>query len=195
MSLEALEDRARAEDTYRHALSLAPEEPEILSAYADFLTDLGRREEAKELIERAGKVAQDDHDTLLARARVALHEGRVDEAMDLTLWTLRHDANNVRAVHLLVQIKMRRNPILGVWWRWAAFTGQMSTAMRWGLVIGLYVVWQIFARTVLARMPGIIAAPIIFAWVGFCILTWIGPSILSMMVRREVKKVSIKPTF
>jgi Tfp pilus assembly protein PilF len=195
MSLEANEDRRRAEETYLHALNLEPDEPEILNAYADFLIDLGRRDEAKQLIERAAKVAHDDEDTLLARARVALHEGRIDEAMDLTLWTLRHDANNLRAVHLLVQIKMRRNPILGIWWRWAAFTGQMTTGMRWGLVIGLYIVWQILYRAFISKMPGFISTPIVLAWVGFCILTWVGPSILSMMVKRELKKVSIKPTF
>lgn len=189
------DDHRRAEQHYLEALRLAPEEPEILNGYADFLTQRGRLADAKALIAHASEIGPDDEDNLFARARIALHEGRLSEALDLTLWILRSDATDPRALNLLAQIKMRRNPILGIWWRWAVFTSSMSTGMRWATVIGLYIVWQIFARTILARMPSIVSTPIIFAWLGFCVLTWVGPTILDRMVKRELRKVQVKPTF
>lgn len=195
MAHDESDDHRRAEDHYLQALRLSPEEPEILNGYADFLTLRGRLDDAKALVARASEIGADDEDNLFARARIALHEGPLDEALDLTLWILQSDATDPRALNLLAQIKMRRNPILGIWWRWAVFTSSMSTGMRWTTVIGLYIVWQLFARTILARMPSIVATPVIFAWLAFCILTWVGPTILDRMVKRELRKVHVKPTF
>jgi Flp pilus assembly protein TadD len=49
---------AEAEEVYREGIRLAPQDPERCEALADFLSDIGREEEAREYYQRARAVPE-----------------------------------------------------------------------------------------------------------------------------------------
>ncbi len=188
--------RGQAEAAYRQSLSIEPDDPLVLSDFSQFLSIQNRNDEALQLADRAARLAPNSTSALTAKAETALREGRLDEATALIHEALRVDANNQMAINVLVQIKTRRNPVMGIWWSWASFMASLSSpGMRWAFIIGLWIAWQIFRRTILADAPVAVQNGAIVLWLGFCVLTWVGPSIYKGMIKRELKAVELKPDF
>jgi hypothetical protein len=160
--------------------------------YADFLLARGRTGEAKMLLAEASDEAPGDINVIILRGNIALRDGRIDEAYDNALWALQHDAMDPQAIHLMAQVKMRKNPILGIWWRYASMMGRFTRKQQIFICIALYLGWQFAYRGFIKGLPPPIPVIVAVSWIGFCILTWVGPSILNRMIRRELKSVRIK---
>lgn len=181
-----------SEQSYLKALELAPDDDLIKTNYADFLLSRGRSEEAERLVEEASESAPGAEGVILMRAKMALRRGDIEEARDNVMWVLQDDATDYAALHLLAQIKMRTNPLMGLWWRYAVWMERFTTWQRWLVVIALYVVWRVFYGAAHAAL-GPIAVVFLLVWLAFCVVTWVGPTILNRMVKRELKSVQIKP--
>jgi tetratricopeptide (TPR) repeat protein len=194
--LARYDQREGAEAAYKRGLELDPYSTALLSDYARLLNDMGRTSEANDLSEQAVHLAPGSANALAARGETALLAGELDEAMSLAVEALRVDANNPSAIQLLVEIKTRKNPIMGIWWHWMRWMNSLgSSSMRWGVIIGLYIAWQVFRRTVLVNTPEPVQMLGIAAWVGFCVLTWVGPSLFNNMLKKEMKTVNLKAGF
>jgi len=187
---------SEAEAAFRRALDLAPGSPNILAALSQTLNLAGRRQEAADLAEEAIRTSPDSLAALVARGNIALERGALDEAQELALLALRQNATDSPAIHLLVAVKARRNPVMGIWWYWSRFMGELgSTQARWGVIIGIWLLWQIFRRTALADAPSSVQIGATVVWLGFCVLTWVGPSIFKRMIRKELKQVELRNEF
>jgi Tfp pilus assembly protein PilF len=180
-----------AERCYRRAIEIDPEDADYLASFADFLGKTGRKAEAAKLLEEAAEIAPDNTSVLVASGTKDLREGRIDQAYDKAIWALQQDANDQAALTLLVSIKTKRSPVMGIWWRWASFMESMSTGMRWGVIIGLYIAWQVLNRTVIRTMPDAVQIAAVVAWLSFCVLTWVGPSIFRRAIRKELAAVKV----
>jgi tetratricopeptide (TPR) repeat protein len=193
--LAAQNKRDAAEDEFRAAIDLAPGEGTLLAGYADLLLSKGNLDEAEALADQALHADPDDSDVLVTKGEVLLRRGRLDEATEFALWALQRDATDRNAIALLAQIKMRRNPVLGLWWRWATWMESFGGWKAWVVVILIYFAFQVFRRTLLIHFPPLLQSVVIFAWFGFAVLTWVGPSILRWMINAELKRVRWKPDF
>ncbi len=184
-----------ARTAFEEALRLDPADPSVISSYADFLIDKGELDAADTLLASAPDHVVDNDYLLIARGKIALRRNDLEKAHDLALWALRHDAQNEAAVNLLCQTKIKKNPLMALWWGWAMFMQQFDGKTRVFILIGLWIGYNILARTVLRSAPPAIANGAAIFWVAFCLLTWIGPAVLGRMVARELEKVSLKPDF
>jgi tetratricopeptide (TPR) repeat protein len=181
-----------AEAAYRQSLEFGPDDADYLSAFADFLAKTGRKQEAADLMARARELEPDNNSVLVASGTEDLRAGRKADALDKALWALRQDANDPNAIRLLVSIKTAQNPVMGIWWRWASFMERLSSGQRWAFIIGLYFAWQAFSRTILRQAPPWAQMTAIALWLGFCVLTWVGPGIFRRAIARELAKVAVK---
>jgi Flp pilus assembly protein TadD len=186
---------AQAEAAFRQAVALGPGEPFPLTRFAHFLVRRGRHAEAVDLADRAAAVDPGDIDLVCLRGWIALRQGRTAEAQDLARWALSQDATDPEALNLLVAIKTRRSLLMGLWWRWAIWLGRLRPMHRWAFVIGLYVVWQVFRRTLLLAFPPVVQTAAVVAWLAFCIYTWVAPVVFDRMLKRELAKVRLNPAF
>jgi Tfp pilus assembly protein PilF len=180
-----------AETCHRRAVELDPEDADYLASFADFLSKTGRKAEAGTLLAAAAEIAPDSTSVLIATGTRDLREGRVEEAYDKAIWALRQDPNDPAAIALLVSIKTRKNPVMGVWWRWAGLMESVGSGTRWGIVIGLYIAWLVLSKQVLTRLPDMVHTVVVVAWVSFCVLTWVGPWIFRRAIARELRAVKI----
>ncbi|MBK8458666.1 MAG: tetratricopeptide repeat protein [Phyllobacteriaceae bacterium] len=181
-----------AEQSWRRCLEGDPDDVDYLAGFADFLGKTGRKEEAEPLLARAVALQPDNLSVLVAAGTQDLRAGRIDEARDRALWALRENAEDPSAIALLVSIKTRQNPVMGIWWRWASLMERLSMPQRWGVIIGLYFVWQVFRRALLTAFPPMVQLVASLAWFAFCVLTWVGPSLFRRAVARELAGVKIK---
>jgi tetratricopeptide (TPR) repeat protein len=189
---ELRDEFEECEAAYRKALRLSPGYTDAKARYADFLLARGRIDEARTFLEEATGEAPGDTDVIILRGTMALRDGRIDEAYENALWALQQDAMDPQAIHLMAQVKMRKNPILGIWWRYAVLMGRFTNKQQILICIGIYILWQFTYRVLLKGFPSPIPEASAILWIAFCILTWTGPAILRRMVRRELKSVEIK---
>lgn len=190
-----LNRRKEASASMERAIAIDPENSTFLGAYAELRVSEAKLDEASDLAARALALDPDDTGALLARAEVDLRRGRLAEARENVLWVLRHEATNPRAINLLCQIKTRQNPIMGLWWRWAVWMQKFGGWRAWVVVILIYLAFQLFRATLLPAFGEALQALVVLAWFGFAVLTWVGPSIFRRMVRKELKKVTLRPDF
>jgi tetratricopeptide (TPR) repeat protein len=189
---EQRDEFIECEKAYKESLELYPEYTVAKAHYADFLLARGRLDEAKLLLEEASSEAPGDSSVVILRGNIALRDGRIDEAYGNALWALQQDAMDPQAIQLMAQVKMRKNPILGIWWRYAAMMGRFTRKQQIFICIGIYFAWQFAYRGFLKNLPPPIPLVSALIWISFCILTWVGPGILRRMINKELKSIEIK---
>jgi Tfp pilus assembly protein PilF len=183
---------AEASSAFEEALRLDPEDGDIIASYAEFLLDKGEIDAAASLIEKAPVHAFDDAQMLIVRGKIAFRRGDNEAARDMALWALQRDAENPAAISLLVQTKVRRNPLMAIWLGWAHFMGRFDGNTRIFILIGLWVAFNVANRTILRAAPGGVQLAASLLWIGFCLLTWIGPAVIGRMVAKELAKVRVR---
>ncbi|MDH3742221.1 MAG: tetratricopeptide repeat protein [Hyphomicrobiales bacterium] len=189
---EQRDEFAGAEETYRQAIADFPWYPALKTEFSTFLVNRGRLGEARMYFDDVAEEMPGDVDVIILRGQIALREGRSDEAMDNALWALGEDATNPEAIQLLAQIKASKNPVMGIWWRYAVWISRFSTKQMWAIIIGIYLSWQFVFRGFLKQLEQPIPTIAVILWLSFCLLTWIAPGILNRMIKKELESVKIK---
>lgn len=184
-----------ARAAFEEAIRLDPNDPSVLASYAEFLVDKGELDAAESIIGGAPDHLVDNSAMLLVRGNLALRRNDPEKARDFALWALKHDAQNSAAISLLSQTKMRGNPVMALWWRWAMLMQRFDGKTRVLILIGLWAGYNVAARTVLRSAPEPVQIGAAVAWLSFCLLTWIGPAVLGRMVAKELRTVTIRPDF
>jgi cytochrome c-type biogenesis protein CcmH/NrfG len=86
---------------FTEALAANPNNPELLSRYADYLFDLGRYTESSEIFSQALKITPEDVAVRTAMATAMYGSGRVEDAILEFQRALESDATYVLALHNL----------------------------------------------------------------------------------------------
>lgn len=188
-------NRKKAANAFELALRLDPDNETVLADYAGFLIAGGDRARAGKLLQRALEIAPDNRGLILQLGEVAFREGRMEEARERALWVLSQAAEDRQALVLLTKVKARKNPVMGLWLNWAMFLGRFSGKAQLGLILGLWLLYQISARTFLTGLPMGVQIGIAWGYILFCLMTWIAPYIFARMVRAEMKKVQLSDDF
>jgi Tfp pilus assembly protein PilF len=183
---------SEARSAFEEALRLDPEDGDVIASYAEFLLDKGETDNAAALIENAPDHAVSDAHLLIVRGKVAFRRGENEAARDMALWALQSDAENPAAISLLVQTKVRKNPLMAIWLGWAHFMGRFDGKTRVFILIGLWLAFNVANRTILRVTPGGVQLAASLLWIGFCLLTWIGPAVIGRMVAKELQKVRVR---
>ena len=181
-----------ARAAFEEALRLDPQDGDIIASYADFLIDKGEIDAAEALFASAGDVALDETRALIVRGKIALRKGDSETAREMALWALQRDAQNPGAISLLVQAKVKKNPVMALWLGWAHWMGRFDGKTRIFILIGLWAAFNIANRTILRVAPGGVQLAASLLWIGFCLLTWIAPAIVGRMVAKELESVRIR---
>jgi Tfp pilus assembly protein PilF len=192
VSQDNLGDYHLAEKAYRNALAFEPDSAEYLASFSDFLSKTNRKQEAQALMQRALELDPDNSEVLIASGTEDLRQGNIEAAKDKALWVLQSDANDRSALQLLVSVKTKKNPIMGIWWLWVSFLERMDKYGRVMFILVLYFGFQIFARTILEYFSDNIQIIVIYSWIALCILTWVGPWVFRRAVERELKQIKVK---
>ena len=188
-------DRDGARALLGEALAIDPEHVDALSALAQLELRSGNFDEAYRRIEQALKANPGDVDAHVIAGFIALARKEVDEAERHARFALNQDATDRDALALWTAIKARRNPLLGLWWRWTVLVGLRSERAQIGILIGSFVIYRVVL--ILLGAGGFEDAELLLrkVWLGFCAYTWFAPEIFNWMLRRELTTVTLRDDY
>ena len=188
--------RAEARASLQTALQLEPDSPDILAEQGYAALEQGD----VEAVETAGReilTLNPQHaDGLILTGQGRLARGDTEEALRLALAALSRAPTDLDALFLLAAVKMRRNPIGGLWWRWNRLLVKLGEARAIFLVVGI---WLVYRWLVLASedfgLPPDTGSVLTILYLGFVLYTLSASVIVGRMIAREVERVRLDPSF
>ena len=164
-------------------LAVDPENQDCTTARSRALLQLGDREAAAATIEGALRRNPDDAATHTSQGWAMLHEGEPKRAAEHFREALRLDPENDDARSGIVEALKARNPIYRLLLGYFLWMQKLPPRMRWGIVVGGFIV----ARTLARRQPasdaeGWMIGIFLAAYGAFAILTWVGDSVFNLLL-------------
>lgn len=192
--------RLRGEDTaarelLQEALEHAPDHVDALTELARLELETGHVDEAQRRIDEALLADPSDADAHVVAGLVALHRGDVSKAEEHARFVLNENANHHGALVLWTQIKARRSPLLGLWWRWTSMLVLRSDRAQVGILIGSFIVMELLQIAATALGFETIAMVLDRAWLVFCVYTWVAPGIFRWMLQNDLGTVKLRDDF
>lgn len=186
---------AQAREFIDAACALAPDDASNLAALARWHLIDGDVVRAEAIAREALSSDPQDDEALQVLGWAVLRQGRTDEAYEHALWVVRNAPTDSEAMRLLMAVKARRNPLLGLWFRFSMFVGGGSGRRTVLLLIGMYLGIRLLSLVLADLGYPAAASAVTYAWLAFCVYTWVAPTVFQRMLRKELEQVKLKPDF
>lgn len=175
---------AEALTAAERGLALDPEHVHCTNLRAMALVRLGRKQEAGQTIDSA--LARDPENALshANQGWTLLEKGDHRKALEHFREALRLDPGLDWARLGIVEALKARHFIYGVVLRYFLWMAKLTPGAQWGVIIGGYVGFKTLG-TVAKTHPqwGVFIWPLLIAYVGFALLTWIGDPLFNLLLR------------
>jgi Flp pilus assembly protein TadD len=177
------------------AREIDPDDADTWAALAEYHREQRDFKQSEALARRALEIEPENSDALLTMGFVLLARNETQEAREHALIVLRNNSLHEGAIALLAAVKARQSPLLGLWWRFNSFFGGGSTTRRILLLIGTYLAY----RAVVIALDDFgyeqAGVWVQFAWLGFCIYTWVGPAVFQRQLRKELEPAGLSAKY
>jgi Flp pilus assembly protein TadD len=192
---DAWDRRQLVEPTLRQGLQHAPDNPELIADLGLHLLHAGKLDEAEAHAREALAIDAACADAVLLMGQVLLRRGDIEGAREQALLCLRGDANYTPALHLLCAAKMRDNPFLGIWWRFAVWMGRFGNTNTLVVIIGSYVVYRLAGQLLEDSGHGDLATLLSILWLILCAYSWAAAGLFQKMLKKELETVRLRGDF
>jgi tetratricopeptide (TPR) repeat protein len=188
--------RAEAQASLAMARALEPAAPAIIAEEGYAALEQGRMDRVETSGREILSINPEDSDGLILIGHAALARRDTDEALRLALAALANAPTDIDALQLLASVKMKKNPIGGLWWRWNRLLIKLGEARAIFFVVAIWVVyrWAVLASRDLGFDP-MVENLLSLIYLGFVIYTISAGAVVRHMVAREVAKVRLSPSF
>jgi len=187
--------RQLVEPTLREGLQHAPDNPELIADLGLHLLHAGRLDDAEALAREALAIDATCADAVLLMGHVLLRRGDIGGAREQALLCLHADAGYAPALHLLCAVKMRTNPFLGLWWRFAVWMGRFGNTNTLVVIIGSYVVYRLATQLLDEAGHGDAATLLTVLWLALCAYSWAAAGLFQKMLKKELESVRLRGNF
>ncbi len=191
-----LEERWReAGESFLEALAAEPDHLDAMVGLGEAYLNAGFLDDAERTLSEALSIAPANSEALTQMGWLHLKRDRLEEAREHALWVLAQNADDSGALSLLTAVKARENWFLSLWWRFNSWMTHKSEGLRIGILVGLYLVFQIASTLLRQNDMSEAASYLMFVWIGFCLYTWVGPAVFEKRLQKELEKVRLQPDF
>lgn len=181
--------------TLTEGLRQAPANPELITELGNHLLRAGRLDEAEAKAREALALDAGRADAVVLMGNVLLRRGDIDGAKELALLCLSGNATYAPALHLLCAVKMRTNPFLGLWWRFAVWMGRFGNINTLVIIIGSYLVYRLGAQLLDEAGYGNAASLLTILWLVLCAYSWAAAGLFHKMLKKELESVRLRGDF
>lgn len=179
-------------EAVQKAVDLDPDSPENLSALADYYLETGDIEKAESIALEALRISPEDHSAIISMGEILLVQGNIEASREHAIAALQINPENNAALRLLVSIKARTSPILGLWWRYATWGQKVGPTKNIIILIVAYIIYRISSMIADDLGATVWETGIDLAWLAIVIYSFLGPTIYRRSVENELKKVELK---
>ena len=177
------------------ARSLEPENIEVTVDLGEYYLEMGELDKAWQFANQALEREPEYQDALILMGYIQLKQGNLDEATQSAHWALRQDPTDAGAIRLLASLKARRNPFLGLWWRYNAKMSEFGETGSIVILLGVFFLYRILAVYVAQIGRDDFSGPLNLLWLGLCVYTWVGPQLFRRSLHKEMKTVLLRDDF
>jgi tetratricopeptide (TPR) repeat protein len=191
LALASIKRLLREDDT----LELEPDDAEVLTACSESAYHHGNIDDAERYAREALEVDPEHGDALIAMGWVLLQRGQLDEAREHAAMALRANPDDDAGLRLLAAYKARKNPFLGLWFRWAMYMSRIGDRNEIIVLLVLFLVYRLASlifEDLEMGLAGIIANVV---WIAIVAYSWIGPAVFARMLKRELEKIQLDPEY
>ncbi len=188
-------DSAGALEWVDRALELDPESVEALVLKGAIHLERHEVEAARRLAEEALGLDAENIDACVLLGNLLLIDGDIEQARHLGALALSRNPRDEGAVELLVRIRSRRQPLLRMWWPYAAWMQRRSQNIQILILVAAYVSLQAMSIAYRQGQVGASVWIVFLLWLGFCIMTWTAPALIKRAVVKELKATDLKPDY
>lgn len=125
---EKHDERDKAEEYYRKAADIQPNNPEPLLALSQFHLNSGDPEQALDLVRIAAQKAGENAETLLKTAQILIGTGSEGEAKEYLERAVQKDPSGTEARRLLAELLQKEGDIRGAWRHYSAVADSMISS-------------------------------------------------------------------
>ena len=167
-------------------LAIDPEHNVCTNMRALALVQLGDRAAAASTMGQALARRPDDALTHANQGWAMLHAGQPYKALEHFRESLRLDPEMEWSRAGIVEALKARNSLYRWMLAWFLWMSRLTPGVRWGLIIGAYF-GQRFIRQIAANSPDLAPFlwPLLYAYFGFVLLTWLAPSFFNLLLRLD----------
>lgn len=177
------------------AREIDPDDADTWAALAEHHREQRDFKQAESFARRALEIDPENADAMLTMGYLLLLRNETQEAKEHALIVLRSNSLHEGAIQLLVAVKARQSPLLGLWWRFNSFFGGGSMTRRVVLLIGAYLAYRAMVIALDDFGHEQMATWVQFAWLGFCIYTWVGPAMFQKQLRKELEPAGLNAKY
>jgi len=176
------------------ALELAPDDPETLAEISESYLhhDLAQ---AEHFAQRALECAPDHVDALVAMGHVKLKQKRYSEAKEHVIWALSNDPESLSALYLLMAIKTKQSWLLGLWWRYYAWTVKVGAAKAVMVLLIAYMLYRVSILVETDLQLDYLVTVTNVIWISLVAYTFIGPALFKRSLMKEMDDVKLDGKF
>jgi Flp pilus assembly protein TadD len=184
--------RKEARASLEHARELDPEDTEVIVAMGNLELSEGRLDAAEALAREALEILPEHVDGLVLMGRILLRRGQNAEAREHAIWALRRAAADPDALGLLVAVKTRESLLLGLWWRFNTWLGELGDGRAVLVLLGAFVVQRALVLWANQNHHAMTAEIVQFSWLAICVYTWVGPALFKRALSKELAKIELR---
>jgi tetratricopeptide (TPR) repeat protein len=189
-------ERDTAAQSLERASALSPDDEAVLAEVGYLAIDRHDLPAAEAAARAVLSINPGDTDGLILMGRVMLARNETDEALRLALNALNYSPTDIEALSLLASAKMKKSWFGGLWWRWNRFLIRLGESRAIFVIVGIWVVyrWTVFVCRD-AGLPDITETMLTAIYLAFVIYTISANIIVERMVRQEISRVRLNPSF
>ena len=192
---QVLEKRDEARASLVAAASMAPNSTAVLVAMGEFEQATGDRNAAMEFAMRALEVDAGSEEANILMGELKLAFGDPEEADYHAKFAITQNPASESALRLFVNIRMRKNKLLGLWWRinsW--FSGLSTMGLATALITG-YLVFNLGAQILRDTGYGLLGGLVGYGWLALVIYSWVGIPYYKRALAKELAQFQFNPKF
>jgi tetratricopeptide (TPR) repeat protein len=197
LALASIKRLLREDDTLEleRALELEPDDPEVLTACSQSAYHRGNIDDAERYAREALEVDPEHGEALIAMGWVLLQRGQLEEAREHAAMALRANPTDDAGLRLLAAYKARKNPFLGLWFRWAMYMSRIGDRNEIIVLLVLFLVYRLASLIFEDLDMGLAGTIANYVWMAIVVYSWIGPAVFARMLKRELEKIHLDPEY
>lgn len=185
-------ERREVRELLDEALRREPENVDVLTDLGDWHLEAGDAAGAERHARGALEIEPESPEALVLMGHVLLRRGRSQEAREHAVWALRKNPESREALYLMAAIKARKNPLLGLWWRWSIWMGALGEGRAILVLLAAFVVYRFGTITAAHLGYEDLAAGVQIAWLALVAYTWFGPTLFYRSLRKDLAGVELR---
>jgi tetratricopeptide (TPR) repeat protein len=168
----------------QEGLRVDPEDSKCTNLQAMALVQLGRKDQARQIIDAALAREPESALTHANQGWAFLHKGDPKQALVHFREALRLNPMLSWAKSGLVEALKAHNPIYRVMLKYFLWMSRLDNNTRWGIILGAVFASR-FARGLLRTSPGLapVIQPLLYLYMAFVFLTWTAPALFNLLLR------------